>query len=231
MESIEKYFAWLEQHCPDIASELHGSANSDRLDRLEEKVGFRLPEDVRGMLGMRAGQQKCSESCEECIGAIYGLYFLTPDEIAAEWDLWADFRSDYTPDELADQFDRHEEVFAPDVVAKAYSKPGWIPLFRCPGRHDYFGVDLQPGELGQYGQVINFGRDEPKKYAAAASLDQFFAKLLSWGAREIPSRTIGAHEQVMKLFDTDDGALLFNRFYDLAEGQEPALHIPGDHLS
>ncbi|MFE5550231.1 SMI1/KNR4 family protein [Streptomyces sp. NPDC056534] len=223
MENIANYFAWIKECSGKLGGALRNPAGSGDLAQLEQTIGFRLPEDMCEMFRMHAGQRECGESCQGCIGAIYGLHFLTPAEVAAEWAMWADFRNGYTADELANQFDRYEEVFVPKVVAKAYSKPGWVPLFRCPGRNDYFGVDLQPEGLGKYGQVINFGRDEPKKYVAAVSLDQFFSKLLSWGSREITATGSRAEEQTENLFGRNGGALLFNRFYGLADGREPAL--------
>lgn len=217
----QRYFAWLGSCAPETAGQLRGPASEAELIALETRIGLRLPEDVRALYQLHDGQDEAVR-----LGVIYGLEFLTLSGIGREWDTWREVRDDpgYDPQD----FDPYEDVFEPGLVQKAYTTPGWIPLFRCPGRSDYIGVDLNPAEHGSIGQVVNFGRDEPKKYAASKGLEDFFTMLSLWGEAE--SR--GGDPSVTKRHIEDlfgHGGLVFERLHARASGKQVTLtEIPGD---
>ena len=67
---------------------------------------------------------------------------------------------------------------------------GWIPLWSDPTGADFIGVDLAPGEKGQVGQIINFGRDEEEHRCYAPRFEDLLQILLdevesgAWPASE-----------------------------------------------
>jgi cell wall assembly regulator SMI1 len=215
MSATGSYFEWLAECVPHVARQLRAPAGDAELAELEARLGLPLPEQVRSLYALHDGQEYTAG-----LGVIYGLDFLSLADVAAVWNEWREVRDDpqYDPED----FDPYEDVFVPGVVRKAYTTPGWVPLFRLPGGTDYFGVDLNPGDAGAYGQVINFGRDEPKKYAAAADLDGFFAVVLQWGRAESasePRANVEGH--VEDLFG--HGGLVFERFHARASGEQIEL--------
>lgn len=73
-------------------------------------------------------------------------------------------------DELLDR----QESQPPNAVQKAYAHAGWIPLARDWGGN-CIAVDLAPGPLGKWGQIIIFGRDYDCKFVIARSWAHFLA--------------------------------------------------------
>jgi cell wall assembly regulator SMI1 len=64
----------------------------------------------------------------------------------------------------------------PNAVQKAYAHPAWIPLARDWGGN-CIAVDLAPGPMGKFGQVIIFGRDYDTKFVIARSWASFLASV------------------------------------------------------
>ncbi|KAF2404582.1 cell wall assembly and cell proliferation coordinating protein [Trichodelitschia bisporula] len=64
----------------------------------------------------------------------------------------------------------------PNTVQKAYAHPAWIPLARDWGGN-LIAVDLAPGPMGKWGQIILFGRDYDTKFVVARSWSAFLASL------------------------------------------------------
>ena len=60
----------------------------------------------------------------------------------------------------------------PKAIQKAYAHPGWIPVARDWGGNN-IAIDLAPGPMGKWGQVILFGRDYDCKYVIARSWSHF----------------------------------------------------------
>lgn len=213
---IEDYLSWLARTAPAVAAQLRGPAAEADLDALEAHIGFELPPDVRTLYRRHDGQAEDHLG----IGAVYGLVWLPVAKIIKRWDSWHEVRS--APNYDPAQYDPYEDVFVPGVVKQAYTRPGWVPLFNFGTTADCFGVDLDPDPDGHNGQVINFGRDETKKYAAANNVDEFLGLLAHWGAAETAGAEAGAAaDHVEDLFAP--GALLFNRFYGRASGKPTTL--------
>jgi cell wall assembly regulator SMI1 len=218
ISAMASYFDWLRRYAPEVAGQLRPPAGEADLDALEARLGQRMPEDVRALYLLHAGQ-----TSQLCLGVVYGLEFHTLSEVASEWNEWRELReaAGYDPTD----HDASEGVFEPGVVHTAYTTPGWIPLFRVPGRADFLGVDLNPLPGGTYGQVINFGRDEPRKYAAFPRLEDLFAMLLAWGQAEITDPAGGDPAEVTGHLEDlfGHGGLVFERLHARASGEEMEL--------
>ena len=100
-----------------------------------------------------------------------------------------------------------QESQPPKAVQKAYAHPAWIPLARDWGGNN-IAVDLAPGPMGKWGQVILFGRDYDCKYVIAKS----WAHFLSIVADDITSSKI--------LVDEESGDMKLKEFK--SETVEPA---------
>jgi cell wall assembly regulator SMI1 len=64
----------------------------------------------------------------------------------------------------------------PNAVQRAYTHPAWIPLARDWGGN-LIAVDLAPGPMGKWGQIILCGRDYDTKYVIARSWAIFLANV------------------------------------------------------
>jgi len=67
-----------------------------------------------------------------------------------------------------------QESQPPKAIQKAYAHPSWISLARDWGGNN-IAIDLAPGPMGKWGQVILFGRDYDCKYVIARSWAHFLA--------------------------------------------------------
>jgi cell wall assembly regulator SMI1 len=154
---------WLAEHVPEIRADLGVPASDAALAELERTVGQTLPADWHALYRLADGQRG------EAAGLFYGAVFLSLEEVASEWGVWRDLSTE--PD-LEASFQGH--VSPPGAIQNRYIQLGWIP-FAHDGGGNHLGVDLAPGETGQVGQVITFGRDITHKVVVASSLAGFLA--------------------------------------------------------
>jgi cell wall assembly regulator SMI1 len=100
-----------------------------------------------------------------------------------------------------------QESQPPNAVQKAYAHPSWIPLARDWGGN-CIAVDLAPGPMGKWGQIIIFGRDYDCKFVIARSWADFLARVAD---------DFGSGDRV--LVDEEEGHLKFLQFKE--QGVEP----------
>ena len=107
------------------------------------------------------------------VGYLMGLEILSINEMFEVWKEWREFDND---SELNESI--LYTSFPQDAIQLRYCHPQWIPI-----AHDfsgnYIGVDLVPYNMGRYGQVINFGRDEYHKVVFADTLCTFLEFLIA----------------------------------------------------
>jgi cell wall assembly regulator SMI1 len=65
-----------------------------------------------------------------------------------------------------------------NAIRKIYFHYKWVPVF-SDYSGNFIGIDMDPGETGRKGQVINFGRDEEDMVVLAESLESFFDLVLA----------------------------------------------------
>lgn len=182
--------AWLKKHLPSVAASLNPGASDAQLDLLEKAIGQPLPEDFRVLYRWHNGQSPRAGT-----GPWYGLNFLSLDEVIDNWKVHADI-IDHA--DRSDPFNFNESAM-PGVVKAVYLDKGWIPFAHDWGGN-FLGIDLEPDVNGVRGQVINFGRDEDRKYAIAPNLTAF----VHWMVGELNrgNYSITRNEDGLPIFNT-----------------------------
>jgi len=91
------------------------------------------------------------------------------------WAFWAKLveASERGEDDgMLDEFSRESTSSPEGAIRRLHACRGWIPLVEM-NDSNHIGIDLDPGPSGVVGQVINFGRDQERKYVLARSWAHF----------------------------------------------------------
>ncbi len=158
---MQKLETWLAQHLPEILADLNAGATPEALDVFAQTVGCELPEDFRKLYARHNGQKG------ETAGLFYGMQFLSLEQAAMEWGVWRDLGADPSMGAGVN----YESVPA-GAIQLQYINLKWLPFSSDYGGN-HLGLDLGPGAAGKVGQIINFGRDEHKKFVLAKTLEDF----------------------------------------------------------
>ena len=114
------------------------------------------------------------ESNYDVPSILLGLIMLNLDEIAKDYKVWKDILKNYP------EYGQEEGLSFPSGHIKTdYINLGRISILGDTGGN-FVGIDLDPGPLGQKGQIINFGRDQEDKYVIASSLGEFLEFVLEY---------------------------------------------------
>lgn len=225
--SWKKIDRWAEQHYEELWDQLGEGCTQNDVNELEHELDVSLPQDVRESLSIHDGQERGGRPT----GIIFGCMLLDCEEIVQEWKNWklvneeylsgakkasahypikglnggssssssSNPNSKYWREELLDRQDSQP----PKAIQKVYAHPGWISLARDWGGNN-IAVDLAPGPMGKWGQVILFGRDYDCKYVIARSWAHFLATV----ADDIQSDKVFVDEETQELklkeFKTDN---------------------------
>lgn len=161
---------WITQNAPELEIELNGGASLTEIQRLEEKIGHKLPEDFRNFYSSHNGQKQSTGRD----GLIHGDSILSISEIITVWDGWEEFRKlPFYSEFVAD----------PNPGLKAdWWNSLWIP-FTSNGGGDSYCIDLDPSDSGKKGQVLRLIHDEPQRTIHGHSfsdwIDGYLAQLAS----------------------------------------------------
>ena len=198
--SWKKIDSWTEGHYEELFDQLSEGCTQNDVNELEHELDCSLPLEVRESLQVHDGQERGGMPT----GIIFGSMLLDCEEIVQEWKNWktvneeflsgSNYRQPQAPikafggssssaavppaqaqnplwkQELLDRQDSQP----PRAIQSAYAHPAWIPLVRDWGGNN-IAVDLAPGPMGKWGQVIIFGRDYDCKYVVARSWSAFLA--------------------------------------------------------
>jgi cell wall assembly regulator SMI1 len=196
--SWKKIDRWAESKYEELFDQLGEGCTQNDVNELEHELDCSLPMEVRESLQIHDGQERGGRPT----GIIFGCMLLDCEEIVQEWKNWRVVNEEFlrTPTGRAPQplpkafggssssasaaqppnplwrqelMDRQDSQ-PPKAIQKAYSHPSWIPLARDWGGNN-IAVDLAPGPMGKWGQVIIFGRDYDCKYVIARSWAAFLA--------------------------------------------------------
>ncbi|KIX96912.1 uncharacterized protein Z520_07632 [Fonsecaea multimorphosa CBS 102226] len=193
--SWKKIDRWAEKNYPELWDQLGEGCTQNDINELEHELNMSLPQDVRESLVIHDGQERGGRPT----GIIFGCMLLDCEEIVQEWKNWQTVNEEYlsgarkpsysskglsngassSSQANGNRFWRQElldrqESQPPNAIQKAYAHPSWIALARDWGGNN-IAIDLAPGPMGKWGQVILFGRDYDCKYVVARSWAHFLA--------------------------------------------------------
>ncbi len=190
--TMDRLDQWLETHLPELHADLAPGATDAAIAEFEQQVGRAFPESLKALYRWHDGQR-----VEVNTGPFYGLIFLSLADARKHWASWLEIIEESSAEDLAD-LSAFSKSVKPGVVKALYASRYWIPFaYDYGGNH--LGVDLDPGERGTVGQVINFGRDEDDKFVLADSLAAF----LEWLVDQLESGNVVIREE-------DDGGRSLN---------------------
>ena len=219
--SWQKIDRWAEDNYEELHDQLSGGCTQNDVNELEHELDCSLPMEVRESLQIHDGQERGGRPT----GIIFGCMLLDCEEIVQEWKNWRVVNEEYltsptnqTPfppkafgeassssaispisQQATNPFWRQELLERQDsqpsrAIQKAYAHPGWIPLARDWGGNN-LAVDLAPGPVGKWGQIIIFGRDYDCKYVVSRSWAAFLATV----ADDISSEKVFVDEETQEL--------------------------------
>ncbi|KAG5519285.1 hypothetical protein PMAC_001910 [Pneumocystis sp. 'macacae'] len=177
-DSWRRIDRWAQIHYPELYDQLSYGATVADVDELEHELECHLPRDVRESFFIHDGQERGGKPT----GIVFGVTLLDCEELLEEYSLWKKVATCLTKIKTSNPFSRNNRLLkrqgsCPEgAVRSVYAHPGWIPLGK-----DFEGnniaIDLAPGPIGRWGQVILFGRDQDIKYVVAQSWASFLAML------------------------------------------------------
>ena len=164
---------WLAKHAPVVRKSLRPPADDAKVQKLQKKIGFTLPEDFVASVLIHDGQKAETEHGlfpapgGDITEPSYNLFPLVG--IATEWAMMK---------ELLDtgNFEGARLPKAARGIQNVHWSEGWIPI-ADNGGGDYFCLDLAPAKGGVVGQVILFGHEGTDQRRVARSFGEWMGKL------------------------------------------------------
>lgn len=225
--SWKKIDRWAESNYEELYDQLGDGCTQNDINELEHELDMTLPQDVRESLALHDGQERGGRptgiilgamllDCEEIVQEwkqwkVVNEEYLSGVRRSHQQPVYplrslnaTASSSSSKPPPSGDRAWRHELLEKQDsipskAIQKAYAHPGWIPLVRDWGGNN-IAVDLAPGPLGKWGQIILFGRDYDCKYVIAKSWAHFLATV----ADDITSSRV--------VIDDESGAMRLKEF-------------------
>ncbi|KAI9756984.1 MAG: 1,2-dihydroxy-3-keto-5-methylthiopentene dioxygenase [Chaenotheca gracillima] len=194
---------WAEDNYQELSDQMSEGATNNDLNELEHILDCSLPMEVRESLSMHDGQERGGMptgiifgcmllDCEEIVQEwqnwkVVNQEFLSdinrrPPQFPTKafGGSGASSSSSNPPPQQPgnplwrQDLKSRQDSQPPNAIQKVYAHPAWIPLARDWGGNN-LAVDLAPGPMGKWGQVIIFGRDYDCKYVVARSWAAFLA--------------------------------------------------------
>lgn len=169
---MENYWKEIEQSLSSLGcvdeSKLNSGANSMELEALEKHIGVTLPAELKEFLSIHNGQD------DEGVGIVFGEQILSTESIKRCWDDWRDIDEEEMNEDCADFMESDPEGY----IKPMYTNRKWIPLTHDWGGN-HIGIDYDPDDKGNSGQIIAFGRDEDTKRLIAQNFPEFISKLVA----------------------------------------------------
>ena len=166
LERIEKQINILQEKYKDDFFEYHlnDGATDEDFERLEEVLGYALPEDFKEIYRVHNGEKEGY--------CLMGEEWLSIDRIIDEYKIWKELYDggDFSEDDK-DYGCNPEEGIKPDF----WWNPKWISLTADGGGNGKM-IDLDPSKEGKRGQIIQMWHDDADRSIEAQSLKDFFEK-------------------------------------------------------
>lgn len=127
---------WMEDHYPELLSNLCEGSTQNDVNQLEHQLNCTLPMEVRDSLQVHDGQERGGRPA----GVIFGCMILDCEEIVEEWSNWQAVNEQY----LAN---RPAQNFTPTIPAKAFAGPSSssspnIPVAQSPQSNGLWKEEL-----------------------------------------------------------------------------------------
>jgi cell wall assembly regulator SMI1 len=170
----EKYRKWLKKVSPQQFELLNAGADQAQIELLKKHFPFLLPEEFIQLYALNNGQMDFPYR-----GSVFMcMTFLGIPNIIAQYDISKELSTQELNygETFGDYYNYEKEggtSYPTNAIKIKYINLKWIPIWH-DGGGNHIGIDLDPDEKGVYGQVINFGRDQNKKFVIANSLTLFF---------------------------------------------------------
>jgi len=164
---------WLEQNIPDAIQTLNPGASLEEIEAIQNILNIKLPDDYIASCMIHNGQNQESPSLTYwgtllSLGVISDSSFTT---VCAEWKILKGVYDEYWINESeGDRLD--------NLVKNFWWIPKWIPI-TSNGGGDGLCLDLDPGENGTQGQVIEFIHDSGSRKVEAPSFRAWFEQLVN----------------------------------------------------
>lgn len=146
---------WLEAQEEGLSARLASGAREEDLEAAEQRMGVRLPEDVRESYRRHDGER-------EHLGLFGGWGWMSLREVVKEWAF-----ERYAPPSPRNR--------SRGPVKPLEWSPRWIPLI-ADGAGDFLCVDLDPPEDGTPGQVISYYHDDPERIRMTRSFTSWLSR-------------------------------------------------------
>lgn len=153
-----------EKYESDVDLSFNDGASDEDFKRLEEVLGFGLPDAFKAVYHIHNGSDNAGNFIDE--------NWLTIDGIISEYTVWKTLYEEGCFDE-----DGVDIGCEPDdgIQSNFWFNPKWIPL-TANGCGDGKMMDLDPTSDGTVGQIIQMWHDDPSRTLEAVSLMAFFEK-------------------------------------------------------
>ena len=164
-QTLQKIESLLKEIFPELLDSLNPSATESQIQALEDALQVPLPEDVKTLYRWHDGERNT-------VGLFFGMSFLSIEEALEEWKIWAEIAA-----EGDSVLDSSIASVPSGFIKENYANRLYLPISADGGGNNIV-VDLDPDEKGQYGQVINSGRDEEMRYVIASSVSKWMEFVL-----------------------------------------------------
>lgn len=159
-----------EKKYKGFSKNFNKGVSENELQQYEAQFGFKLPEDLRELYSI------CNGDNDKFIaGSILGMKFLTIEKVYEQWKLQNNLLSSLSKSDVLNLNAQCTSIDPKKIKCQCYN-PLWIPIAEDHGGN-YIGIDLDPDEQGEVGQIINFGRDENEKLVIANNMNEFVIQI------------------------------------------------------
>jgi cell wall assembly regulator SMI1 len=177
MQEWIKYTSWLSTVSKPQFDLLNAGASDEEIETLKKTFDFDLPHEVIELYKINNGQVDSPYQGP----ALISMTFLDIKSLFLNYNNWKSlYATELNVGETFGDYFNYEKEGGKSYPKKAikikYINLKWIPIFH-DGGGNHIGIDLDPGENGTMGQVINFGRDQNEKFVMAKDLKTFFARI------------------------------------------------------
>lgn len=155
----------LEKTHPSILADLAAPATDTEIIDLEQKLGVKLPDDFIACLKIHNGQRG------KAAGLFDGSEFLSTSRILEEWSIMKDVFDNGEFDDL-----NLEDLSVDGVKGGAWIEK-WIPIIGY-GNGDLWCLDLDPGDGGSSGQVIQYWHEDFETQNEARNFKDWFSNFI-----------------------------------------------------